>query len=1008
METTASQGTGTDAATKKPALRLKGFEPGHVPESQRDRSLSGRYNTSDGRLDLGEDGTEMVDDDDDSEGYGSYDENGALSGKNVRTFRRRKPKKGLRLNIRQPGSEQVVDPITAALAKSARALPTDTSTVRRKSISRTLSANIDSNGSYTTRLSACPVCTLGAKTDADKLLQAAAQGHELCIRAIIGYLESGIGSEGVVAALEGSDVMGRTSLHFAVAFGHTGVLKILVGAGASPSRRDTQGQTPLHLACMYGHAAIAEELLLYAPDTVNCADLSEGDTPLHSAAFYGHEDIVRMLLDAGARATAKNQHGRTPLHSASTPACVQHLLENGASTETVDNFGYLPIHLAASLGHPEVLHFLMMCDETQTQVNAREPSYGFTPLHCAANYGHIDCIFALLKGGADPNAMDGEGRTPGAVAALAGFDRAAGLLMRSSAESTANQHAQYAQHQELYQHQHAYAQNGYAQQQYPTQQASYAYGYSNHQQQQAGYPGAAYQQHAYSLTEYHPGQPTAFHQEQPQQQMQMQSVPQYRNQHGPQSHSMEDFYSAGRGPGGDHTATLAPQPPRGPPPSSMVSPSRQAGPLASAAGSTIPNMSAGPSNGDIDALAILAEEGIDLSSFMPQESDSAVNMGKPSALVQAAENSSLDSAMHDHLHISSIAFTPASVQQTPLSKVSAVFPRDETDGSDEDDNSGDGNHASSMRASDLAKPRFRRRAPGSKALAAEEAKASDLDLPIEPDECDDSVYLEIDLGVNPSSKDGLYGVSSARWRYTKDGMRVVKIKESYFSMADAYKAQKPYRDAARGAKQMPCVLCKKNIVSQVFLPCEHACVCNACMKKCNIGASRTLRMLLRGGQKQKERARQKIQRLQAQAGENEEGFLGGPIDAAPGPRLPSDDEDEDDMIWDICPVCFGQILVTTPVGRLSDPVVDLAVSIGCSGGAPLPSAVFTAVFRRSATKLRAWVSRRQTTGKWEGSPTEDIMHRAGFDDPTLPSIDMYDDFDPQGADVAEQSDSDGW
>ena len=38
-----------------------------------------------------------------------------------------------------------------------------------------------------------------------------------------------------------------------------------------------------------------------------------GDTPLHAAAREGHAEVCAKLLEAGARATIKNDGGRTAL-----------------------------------------------------------------------------------------------------------------------------------------------------------------------------------------------------------------------------------------------------------------------------------------------------------------------------------------------------------------------------------------------------------------------------------------------------------------------------------------------------------------------------------------------------------------------------------------------------------------------------------------------------------------------------------------------------------------------
>ncbi len=41
---------------------------------------------------------------------------------------------------------------------------------------------------------------------------------------------------------------------------------------------------------------------------------------------------------------------------------------------------------------------------------------GATPLHLASKHGHLDVTLLLLSKGADPNAKDGNGQTPGQIA----------------------------------------------------------------------------------------------------------------------------------------------------------------------------------------------------------------------------------------------------------------------------------------------------------------------------------------------------------------------------------------------------------------------------------------------------------------------------------------------------------------------------------------------------------------------------------------------------------------
>jgi ankyrin repeat protein len=58
------------------------------------------------------------------------------------------------------------------------------------------------------------------------------------------------------AAIDTVDIEGSTALHKAVTDGHAGVVKILLGAGASRDAKNGRGQTPAVLAAQRKNAAV--------------------------------------------------------------------------------------------------------------------------------------------------------------------------------------------------------------------------------------------------------------------------------------------------------------------------------------------------------------------------------------------------------------------------------------------------------------------------------------------------------------------------------------------------------------------------------------------------------------------------------------------------------------------------------------------------------------------------------------------------------------------------------
>ena len=219
-----------------------------------------------------------------------------------------------------------------------------------------------------------------------------------------------------------------------------------------PSKDDRFAQTvALFLAIEAGQPEKVNALLDTDSTLVQCPD-SNGQTLLHRAAYYGHEGIVRLLLDRGAPANARDQKNRTPLHQLACLAQIvevaQILLAGGAEIDAEDEDGNTPLALAALridhrkqgswgppwwfarflqkqgarpdvfsatiLDKPDLLRPLLMADPTLVHVQHRGsylPS-GWTPLHHAADRGSLESAKLLLEYGAKTEARDAEGHTP--------------------------------------------------------------------------------------------------------------------------------------------------------------------------------------------------------------------------------------------------------------------------------------------------------------------------------------------------------------------------------------------------------------------------------------------------------------------------------------------------------------------------------------------------------------------------------------------------------------------
>jgi ankyrin repeat protein len=135
------------------------------------------------------------------------------------------------------------------------------------------------------------------------------------------------------------DDSGSTPLHKACFKGNVECVKLLLEKGANLLVKDNQGGTPLHNAVQSQSKDCTQLLLdLLSPAKPATAgesgekqpaakptEVAAGDvesvntpdndlfTPLHIAVCVENIELVRLLLDRGARVSAKNALGRTPL-----------------------------------------------------------------------------------------------------------------------------------------------------------------------------------------------------------------------------------------------------------------------------------------------------------------------------------------------------------------------------------------------------------------------------------------------------------------------------------------------------------------------------------------------------------------------------------------------------------------------------------------------------------------------------------------------------------------------
>ena len=141
-------------------------------------------------------------------------------------------------------------------------------------------------------------------------------------------------------------------------------------------RRSQRSPATFHKAVAEGQVAKVSRLLDRGADI----DAVHGEVrPLHVAVAHGNLTVVRMLLSRGA----------------------------GADRRAKDELGYMPLHVAASVGSTEIAEALL---KSRCPVDGRA-SNGRTPLYVAASAGLRPMVEWLLEQGADLEKTVREGET---------------------------------------------------------------------------------------------------------------------------------------------------------------------------------------------------------------------------------------------------------------------------------------------------------------------------------------------------------------------------------------------------------------------------------------------------------------------------------------------------------------------------------------------------------------------------------------------------------------------
>jgi ankyrin repeat protein len=194
----------------------------------------------------------------------------------------------------------------------------------------------------------------------------------------------------------------------AIEIGQVDTLRELLAAGANPNILHKRGARMLEYAAGKGETAMVELLVRAGADTEG-RNYFHRSTALHAAAYMKHDSVIEMLLNAGADINATSKEGATALCCAAflgNSRTALLLLEHGAEANVAPRCDKDPLGSAVNYNNAVLFSALLEAGAVM-----RSFADGETALTLASHLGRDAFVPALIRAGADVNAVTNDGWT---------------------------------------------------------------------------------------------------------------------------------------------------------------------------------------------------------------------------------------------------------------------------------------------------------------------------------------------------------------------------------------------------------------------------------------------------------------------------------------------------------------------------------------------------------------------------------------------------------------------